>query len=425
MAKSNATADRHPTTLARAAHDEALLEEGAAFMRLHGLAPNGAATARGVATDQRTKLASAEPSLDVIVIGAGQAGLSVGHHLKQRGLRFVILDGHARIGDSWRTRWDSLRLFTPASLDGLDGMPFPGASDYFPTKDEMGDYLEAYARRFELPVRCGVRVERVSKRDGRYVVQAGALVLQAAHVVVAMASYQRPRVPACASELDPGIVQLHSSAYRNPSQLKPGALLIAGAGNSGSELAVELGRSHAVYMAGRDTGSVPFRITSWLGRNVLCRLLLRIVFHRLLTVKTPIGRKARPQVLSKGGPLIRVRPEALAAAGVERTPRVTGVRDGRPLLEDGRVLDVANVIWCTGFDPGSSFIDLPVFGHDGQPRHERGVVAGEPGLYFVGLAFLYAMSSTMIHGVGRDAAFIANTIANREQAKPDLVQLSA
>jgi len=413
MTKSNAAADRNPTARAQAAHGEQLLEEGAAFMHLHGLAPSGAASAGSQAGDRRTPLARAEPPLDVIVIGAGQAGLSVGYHLKRLGLRFLILDGHARVGDSWRKRWDSLRLFTPASLDGLDGMPFPAPSDYFPTKDEMGDYLEAYAARFALPVRCGVEVERVSKRDGRYVVQAGALELEAAHVVVAMASYQQPRVPAFAAELDPSVVQLHSSAYRNPSQLKQGALLIAGAGNSGSELAVELGRAHQVHMAGRDTGQVPFRITSWLGRNVLCRLLLRIVFHRLLTVSTPMGRKARPQIISKGGPLIRVRAEALAAAGVERTSRVAGVRGGRPLLEDGRVLEVANVIWCTGFDPGSSFIDLPVFDDQGQPRHQRGVASDEPGLYFVGLAFLYAMSSTMVHGVGRDAAFIAKTIAGR------------
>ncbi|HMI92606.1 MAG TPA: NAD(P)-binding domain-containing protein [Polyangiales bacterium] len=419
MAKSNATADRNPNSSAQSAHGEQLLEEGAAFMRLHGLAPSAgtsASTSTGTSSrpsDRRTPLASVEPPLDVIVIGAGQAGLSVGYHLKQRGLRFVILDGHARVGDTWRRRWDSLRLFTPASLDGLDGMPFPARSDYFPTKDEMGDYLEAYAKRFALPVRCGVVVERVSKQNGRYLVKAGALELEAAHVVVAMASYQQPRVPAFAAELDPGIVQLHSSAYRNPAQLKPGALLIAGAGNSGSELAVELGRSHEVHMAGRDTGHVPFRMTSWLGRNVLCRLLLRIVFHRLLTVSTPMGRKARPQIISKGGPLIRVRPEALAAAGVARTARIAGVRDGRPLLEDGRALDVANVIWCTGFDPGSSFIDLPVFDEQGQPRHERGVVGEEPGFYFVGLAFLYAMSSTMVHGVGRDAAFIVKTIAAR------------
>ena len=389
-----------------------LLEEGAAFRQLRGL---GGGRGGAIEPAGGTKSdADAQSPLDVIVIGAGQAGLSAGYHLKRRGLRFAILDGNARIGDSWRKRWDSLRLFTPAALDGLDGMPYPAARDYFPTKDEMGDYLEAYARRFGLPVRTGVRVERVSRAGQRYRVQTSdGRTLEAAQVVVAMAAYQRARMPAFASELDPGIVQLHSSAYANPSQLKPGALLIAGAGNSGAELAVELGRSHATFMSGRDTGHVPFRMTSWLGRNVLARLLLRIVFHRVMTVTTAIGRKMRAQVFTHGGPLIRVRPEALAAAGVERAGRVAGVQNGKPVLEDGRVLDVANVIWCTGYDPASSFIDLPVFDEEGRPRHQRGVVEGEPGLYFLGLPFLYAMSSTMIHGVGRDAEHLAGVIAGR------------
>ena len=414
MAKHTASA-REPLTQ-RASHPE-LLEEGAAFRQLHGLGSGRAGAAAGAASeaDDRSRIdAGAEPPLDVIVIGAGQAGLSVGYHLQRRGLRFAILDANARIGDSWRQRWDSLRLFTPASLDGLDGMPFPGARDYFPTKDEMADYLEAYARRFQLPVRMGVRVERVSRHGERYRVQiAGGQVLEAAHVVVAMAGYQRPRVPAFAGELDRGIVQLHSSAYKSPAQLKPGALLLAGAGNSGSEIAVELGRSHAVFMAGRETGYIPFRMMSWLGRNVLARLLLRIVFHRLMTVNTPLGRKMQQRMQTQGGPLIRVRPEALAAAGVQRTSRVAGVQDGKPVLEDGRVLDVANVIWCTGYDPASSFVDLPVFDAEGRPHHQRGVVESEPGLYFVGLAFLYAMSSTMIHGVGRDADYVAKVIGDR------------
>jgi len=377
-----------------------LVEEGQALAQLGRLSP------------PRPRAATPE-QLDVVVIGAGQAGLSVGYYLARRGLRFAILDGNARIGDAWRKRWDSLRLFTPASLDGLVGMPFPGPSDAFPTKDEMADYLEAYAARFALPVRLGVRVERVSKRDGRYLIEAGERCFEAAHVVVAMAAYQQARVPELARELDPAITQLHSSQYRNPSQLKPGPVLLVGAGNSGSELAVEIGRTHRLYMAGRDTGYVPFNIRSWFGRNVAARLLLRIVFHRVLTTSTPMGRKARPGIVSKGGALIRVRSQDLAAVGVERVARVSAVRDGRPVLEDGRVLEVDNVIWCNGYDAGFSWIDLPVFDDRGEPRQVRGVVTDEPGLYFVGLPFLYAMSSTMIHGVGRDAAHVVDAIGAR------------
>ena len=176
----------------------------------------------------------------------------------------------------------------------------------------------------------------------------------------------------------------------------------------------------------RDTGHVPFRIEGTAARLFLARLVLRFLFHRVLTVNTPIGRKVRPQVLAQGGPLIRARPADLAAAGIERVPRTVGVRDGLPVLQDGRVLDVANVVWCTGFHPGFSWIDLPVFGEDGEPRHERGVVAGAPGLYFVGLDFLYAFSSTMIHGVGRDADHIVEAIASRARAaRPAALRRSA
>jgi putative flavoprotein involved in K+ transport len=352
--------------------------------------------------------------IQTLVIGGGQAGLSVGYHLARRQIPFLILDAHERIGESWRRRWDSLRLFTPARFDGLDGMAFPASADAFPTKDEMADYLEAYAARFELPVRNGVLVNGLSKQGDRYVVTAGDRQFEAEHVVIAMANYQEPRVPAFAPDLDRDIVQLHSAEYRRPSQLREGAVLLVGAGNSGSEIALELARAgHTTFMSGRDTGHVPFRLGGFLGRLFLARFVLRFVFHRVLTVNTPIGRKVRTKVLFRGGPLIRVKPEDLAAARVERVPKTVGARNGLPLLEDGRVLDVANIVWCTGFNPSSSWIDRPVFEANGEPRHKRGQVADEPGLYFVGRHFLYALSSTMIHGVGRDAEHIVDVIAAR------------
>jgi putative flavoprotein involved in K+ transport len=352
---------------------------------------------------------------DVVVIGGGQAGLSVGYYLAQRNQRFVILDASARVGDSWRKRWDSLRLFTPRLYDGLAGMAFPGPDFSFPTKDEMADYLEAYAEHFRLPVRSGVEVEKLSKQDGRYLVKTKDRVFEADHVVVAMSSYQRPRVPAFARELRPDIVQLHSADYRNPAQLRPGSVLIAGAGNSGSEIALELtAAGHQIWMSGRDTGEIPFRIEGLMARLLLCRLVLRVLFHRLLSVSTAFGRRMRPKFLGKGGPLIRVKARDLAGAGVERTPRVGGVRDGLPVLEDGRVLEAANVVWCTGFSPGFSWIDLPIFDQHGEPKHESGVVESMPGLYFVGLHFLHAVSSTMIHGVARDAQRIAAAISARK-----------
>ena len=358
--------------------------------------------------------------IQTVVIGAGQAGLSVGYHLAQRGLPFVILEANQRVGDTWRRRWDSLRLFTPARFDGISGMPFPAPPHSFPTKDEMANYLESYAKQFGLPVRTGVKVDRLSRQGDRYVVSSGSQRFEADHVVIAMATYQSRRTPAFAAELDPGIAQLHSLDYRSRSQLREGSVLIVGAGNSGSEIALELARAgHKVWLSGRSTGEIPFRISGLAARLLLIRLVLRFLFHRVLTTDTPIGRKARPKVISKGGPLIRVKARDLAAAGVEWVPRTAGVRNGQPVLEDDRVLDVANVIWCTGFNPGFSWIDLPVTMdlHGGPLMHHRGVVASEPGLYFVGLHFLYAMSSTMIHGVSRDAEYIAETVAERVRAR--------
>lgn len=355
---------------------------------------------------------------ETLVIGGGQAGLSVGYHLRRRGLPFLIVDAHDRVGDTWRHRWDSLRLFTPARFNGLDGMPFPAPPYTFPTKDEMGNYLEHYAAHFRLPVRTGIRVERLYREDGRFVARAGARRFEADNVVVAMAQYQKPRVPAFAGDLAPDIVQIHSRDYRNPGQLREGDVLVVGAGNSGAEIGLELSRRHRTFLSGRPTGHLPFNIHGVPARLVLIRLVLRGLFHRVLTVDTPVGRKARPDILAKGGPLIRTRPGVLEAAGVERVPRTVGARGGRPLLEDGRTLDVANVVWCSGFHAGFSWIDLPVLG-EREPLHERGLVPGQPGLYFVGLEFLYSMSSVMVHGVGRDADRVASAIAAaRDGAAP-------
>jgi len=270
---------------------------------------------------------------------------------------------------------------------------------------------------FALPIRSGVRVDRLARIGSAYQVVAGDRRFEAANVVVAMAQYQRRRVPPFAGELDPRIVQLHSLEYRNPSQLQDGAVLVVGAGNSGAEIALEAAQDHRTWLAGPDTGHVPFRIDGLPARLVLSRLVLRVVFHRILSIATPIGRRARPGMLHRAAPLIRIKPKELAAARIERVARISGVRNGLPFVEGGRVLDVANVVWCTGFDAGFSWIDLPVFGPDGQPRHAAGVAIGQPGLYFVGLHFLYAFSSDMIHGVGRDAARIAGLIAESAGAR--------
>lgn len=350
--------------------------------------------------------------LHTVVVGGGQSGLSVGYFLRRHGVPFTILESDDRVGDVWRRRWDSLRLFTPAKFDGLAGLRFPAAPNAFPTKDEMADYLERYAGHFDLPVRTGMRVDRVSRNGRGFRVESGNRTIHADHVVVAMATFQRPRVPAFSGALAPDIVQLHSRDYRNPGQLQPGGVLVVGAGNSGAEIALEVSRHHPTWLSGRDTGQIPFRVDGPAGRALLVRLVLRGVFHRVLTVNTPVGRRARPGILAKGGPLIRTKSAHLQTAGVERVARVAGVRDGRPVLDDGTTPDVRNVVWCTGYHPGFSWLDLPVFGEDGEPRHASGMATDVPGLYFVGLHFLHALSSTMIHGVARDAARVAGAIAH-------------
>ena len=269
------------------------------------------------------------------MIGGGQAGLSVGYYLARQGRPFVILDASPRVGDAWRRRWDSLRLFTPAMFDGLVGMKFPGPPFSFPTKDQMADYLELYARHFQLPVRSGVRVDRLTRAGSMYLIDAGPHRLEADNVVVAMSSYQVRRIPAFAKALDPAILQMHSIDYRDPAQLKPGGVLLVGAGNSGAEIAMEVARERPTWLSGRDTGHVPFRIDGAAARLFLMRFLFRVVFHRVLTVRTPMGRSMRRKMFTQGAPLIRVKPKDLAAAGVQRAREDRG-RDRRPAGARGR-----------------------------------------------------------------------------------------
>jgi putative flavoprotein involved in K+ transport len=362
------------------------------------------------ALDSRSDAAASTEKFETIVIGGGQAGLAVGYYLKKHGGSFVILDANEQIGGSWRTRtWNSLRLFTPARYDGLPGWSFPASGWSYPTARETADYLEAYAARFDLPVRTGMAVTRLAKDGDRYVVQCGERRFEADRVVVATGFYGKPSVPDFASELDPRIVQMHSSDYKDPSQLNPGGVLLVGAGNSGADIGMEVSATHRTWLSGRDKGQFPLPIEHPLRRLVVP--VLWFVASHVLTVKTPIGRKVRPHVLEDGAPLIRVKSKDLLTAGVERVAKTVGVQGGLPVLEDGRVMDVANVIWCTGFRQDFSWIDVPVFGEDRAPTHERGV-ASEPGLYFVGLDFLYSFTSENVGGVWRDARHIVKHIAS-------------
>ncbi len=355
--------------------------------------------------------------VETVIIGGGQAGLAIGYHLSRHGRECVILDASPRVGDSWRRRWPSLRLYSAARLDGLPGMRFPAPAHTFPSAAEMADFLEAYAARFALPVHCGVAVEALERRGGRYLVTAGPRRWEADNVVVATGSFRDPHVPPFAADLDPGITQLHSSEYRGPAQLRDGPVLVVGAAHSGADIAHEVAGTHATVLSGPSTGELPFRCDGPLARHLMPPVL-RLVATRVLTVRTPIGRKARAKIRTGGGPLLRYRSRELGAAGVERVfERTTGVVNGNPVLEDGRVVDTANVIWCTGFRNDYDWIRFPLpIGDDGYPEQARGAVTGCPGLYFAGLLFQDSFSSMLILGAGRDGEHVARQIARSAAA---------
>ena len=262
---------------------------------------------------------------DTVIVGGGQAGLATGYHLQQCGRSFVILDASERVGDPWRKRWDSLRLYSPASYDGLPGMRFPGKRTSYPTTHEMADYLESYAAHFELPVRSGTRVDALAMRGDAFVLTAGDDELEADNVVVATGVMQVPSVPSFAPELDPRITQLHSNDYRSQSQLQEGSVLVVGASHSGADIAYELAAEHGTILSGADRGQIPVRVDTRRGRMGF--RVLAFAGKHIFTMDTPMGRKMRPHIRHEGAPLLRYRRKDLLAAGVERTlARTVGVR---------------------------------------------------------------------------------------------------
>ena len=358
--------------------------------------------------------------MNTIIIGAGQAGLATGYHLQRLGEPFTILDGGARVGDQWRSHWDSLKLYSPAKYDGLPGLPFPADPWHYPGKDEVADYLASYAERFDLPIRQNTRVDKLERLDDQWIVTVGREQLTADNVVVATGTFGRtPYLPDFAVDLDPAIRQLHSSEYQRPEQLKDGPVLVVGGSHSGTDIAYEVAQTHDTILCGRDPGQVPF--TPGRPNQVFFWPLILFAWRHVLTRRTPMGRKEMDHIRHHGGPMIRVKRADLLERGVERLPaRVTGTQDGLPMLADGRVLDVANVVWATGFRQVFDWIKMPLVGADGWPREYRGVAENAPGLFFCGLSFQYAFSSMVLPGVGRDAAYVARRIAAQVRTERSL-----
>jgi len=299
-------------------------------------------------------------------------------------------------------------LFTPASYDGLPGMPFPAPSHHLPDKDEVADYLTRYVERHDLPVRLGTPVQSLVHDGDRFVLRSDDRTFEADTVVVATGPFQRPKIPEIAQHLSPHIRQLHSSEYRNPFALPNGPVLVVGAGNSGAQIALEIARVRKVWLAGRSTGSLPRR---FLGRDLfdwIWPVLTRA------TLDTRLGRRLRGRVSERGDRLIGIRERDLKDAGVVRVGRVTGEQGGLPECETA-VLDPAVIIWCTGFDSDYSWLHVPALDAHGRPVHDRGVVPDVPGLYFVGLRLQHRVTSSLIGGVREDAAFIADQVTGRNE----------
>ena len=355
-----------------------------------------------------TQLSSpeAQPVLDVLVIGGGQAGLAMGYHLTQRGLRFQILDSGPEIGAVWRSRWDSLRLFTSGRYDNLPGLPFPAAADAYPGKDDVADYLAAYAAEFELPVRLDAKVTSLTRAgDGSYLVKAGADALAASQVVVATGAFQQPFTPPVAAALAPDVHQVHSTDYRRPEQLPPGRVLVVGAANSGCQIALELSATRTVDLAvGTRVPTVPQRP---LGRDIwwwASQLRLDRV-----TAESRLGRRlaGRDQNVGAG-------PKQLARRHrVTIQPRVDAVAGRDVQFAGGDRATYDAVVWATGFTTDDSWIDVPdATDERGWLRQARGVTPS-PGLYTLGRIWQHTRGSALLGWVGNDAGFLAEQIAAR------------
>jgi len=344
---------------------------------------------------------------DVIVIGGGQAGLAAGYHLRRHGADFVVLDAERKTGDVWRRRWDSLRLFTPAQHDGLPGLRFPDARGAFPAKDQVADYLVEYATRFELPVEHGVTASRLRKSSGGYTIESTGGEYLARAVITATGTNPSPRVPVLVDEIDSGVTQIHSSAYVNPGRLPEGKVLVVGFGTSGAEIAEEVARAgRDVTISGTPTVHIPDPLLRVAGG------LYWQFIHNVLTIRTPLGRKVAPKAAAQGAPLIRISRETVVSAGVTVVPKISTVIDGVPVASDGTRLDPDVIIWCTGFSPDYSWIDVPGLKLDarGWPVVPSGIPSGVDGLGFLGVPFQVGLTSSLIGGVGRDARLVVDRI---------------
>jgi putative flavoprotein involved in K+ transport len=337
---------------------------------------------------------------EVVVIGGGQAGLAIGYLLAQQDRRFTILEAAGEPAAAWRTRWDSLKLFTPVRYDSLPGLTFPGDPDSYPGRDDVVAYLTDYAQRFDLPVEFDSRVLSVRPGEGGFLVDLADRTYEADQVVVATGPFQVPVTPVISADLSTEVAQLHSSDYRSPSDLPPGAALVVGGGNTGYQIAAELAQSREVHLAvGARQTPLPQRL---LGRDLFRYLEATGLMDK--TVTSRIGQRLKDRET-----LIGSSPRRARRRGIKLRPRATGAQGSTVTFADGSDVTVDAVVWATGFRLDHSFVELPVFDARGQVKHQRGVTE-LPGLYFLGLPWQHTRGSALLGWVKDDAEFIAQRI---------------
>jgi putative flavoprotein involved in K+ transport len=344
----------------------------------------------GTATRQR----------EVVVIGGGQAGLAIGYLLAEQGRRFTILEAAGEPAAAWRTRWDSLKLFTPVRYDSLPGLTFPGDPDSYPGRRDVVAYLTDYAQRFELPVEFNRRVRSVRPRDGGFLVALADRAYEADQVVVATGPFQVPFTPVIAADLSSEVAQLHSSDYRSPGDLPAETALVVGGGNTGFQIAAELAQSREVHLAvGARQTPLPQR---FLGRDLFRYLEATRLMNKPVTSR--IGQRMKDKET-----LIGSSPRSARKQGIKLRPRATGAQGATVTFADGSEVAVDAVVWATGFRLDHSFVDLPVFDDRGQVKHQRGVTKLS-GLYFLGLPWQHTRGSALLGWVKDDAEFIAQRL---------------
>lgn len=355
-------------------------------------------------------------NVDVLVIGAGQAGLAMGYYLKDLPLSFALLDANPRVGDTWRTRYDSLVLFTPRTYSALPGLKLSGDPAGYPGKDELADYLETYADHFDLPVHLNTSVQRLERAQDGFHVLTNQGTYQAKQVVIATGPFQKPFIPNLQGTISDDVYQTHTAFYTNPSQLKPGPVLVVGAGNSGVQIAAELCEERDVYLSiGKKMKIMPSVI---LNRSLFW--WFDVLGLSKATVDSTVGK-----ILSQNDPIIGTEIKPLLKQGkVKSRGRAQSVRGREVQFADGQTCTVDNIIWATGFEYDHRWIDVPgVIDNHGSIVHERGVTKVK-GLYFLGLPWQYRRGSALLLGVHQDAQFLAETMSaghNQAPARPLVV----